>query len=1292
MIETTTDTDHTFYSYPEIRNIFRSVPPYYFGVAESRPEGLVDILFLGDSTTALVHNPGDVYEGSRFSMGELLKELNIPGIGNVETRLCWGKGLDTIVRTAKEAIESMNHENFIKGHHSRKILVIIGWSGNDVHGDYGYQGCSWIQSRYLKSDADRKVAAEWPAEQKQRVERSIAELIEMKSMEGVADIVVFGNGGHNEYGLPPSYNITLGKHFQRLSDHGVNCISFELVSMRGYRYDRIHLDDSVMNRCLVTRYLRGLVTFHLAAMEIMMNKDILLGTAHKLLGSDPEKMLYYFRTTPNLLQFRRALPSTPEVSEFIARNRIATFATAAQDCDAKDKEIFAWIEAAWDEADNEATREGAPKGEGFSTEELTTAMPLDLEAEDSDLEEERLRLNLADEFDAAEKEGFSLVPSEEVTMIQAGDSTFDHVDLTNWETVPEAGTTNENDFDLVSLASRHESIILDDETNVEEVESFTHGSVTLTARKDDVEMKDPKEAAADDLAEVKVEKEEDTHAGRPAEPLQATTKKKSKPIPERPLKVTKIDQAEEKLAVAAEQAEDRVWLDPTDLSYRIPYKNVKNSGRLLQASKKLSYFLRGHPLEYGYPCPEFNFLDLSVKWDDLMTHMRSKIWELEDWEVLQVVRSSDTRRFQIQVARPTGPEATWKGLPWMPMACRTFQGHSQALMEKASIAPMVKELYTLDPEFTPGHLDLEQPQWPRFNFNPKQSQMFEKLPWIIYHSCDLANVDNIIQQGLIPGGWPKSSGRYHNYFITMAPWNANSRKLAGTRAGKPMYVAFDLELIMQHGCRVFKTDEAILSPDWGSNECIIAVYDSHQRDFYHFNRAYSVYRKQYQDKIASGDPDVASYENSQLTTLNQLADRNFEDFCQKVGRGNLQKSRDTAEHHTWECRMFPSSGTKPPGRDGRKAKANKGKRDYAISRSECVVAPRLKIRDRQRKKCGQSSLDGHHKCHRCKAILEEPTDLRLATEIARLESFALESYGSFALDQVTSTQPRSQRQRTSPSSGASSGEPRRGGRSNFRVMNNSALSYVKKARKGNYEGLQDRLENDPFFFFNCSNNQLTPPCLKFIEHLASSISPDFSRTSEARTQGKGTDVKTRLIFIPLPNRQYDHAIDFTYESQVAHHGRFFTLSQFAVYAGAIMNARGEPSPIIHGWNGMTMAEGYTGIGKGKGSSKSSYGKQSQSEGCGGWTQPYGYQHHQQHQGQHYWSDRHQQWQPSYPGGGHAGKGSSSSSSSSSKGKSSKGKQERPWEEAVQYQGAMYTKMTYRDGRVEWLAWRSSSSV
>ena len=46
---------------------------------------------------------------------------------------------------------------------------------------------------------------------------------------------------------------------------------------------------------------------------------------------------------------------------------------------------------------------------------------------------------------------------------------------------------------------------------------------------------------------------------------------------------------------------------------------------------------------------------------------------------------------------------------------------------------------------------------------------------------------------------------------------------------------------------------------------------------------------------------------------------------------------------------------------------------------------------------------------KCRVHLENPSDIRLATEIARLESFAKESYGTFALDQVTTIQPRGQR-------------------------------------------------------------------------------------------------------------------------------------------------------------------------------------------------------------------------------------------------------------------------------------------
>ncbi len=659
--------------------------------------------------------------------------------------------------------------------------------------------------------------------------------------------------------------------------------------------------------------------------------------------------------------------------------------------------------------------------------------------------------------------------------------------------------------------------------------------------------------------------------------------------------------------------------------------------------------------------------------------------------------------------------------------------------------------------------------------------MYEQFPRIIYHSCDLANVDCILRQRLIPGGWPKSSGRFHNYFITMAPWTANARKLAGTRAGKPMYIAFDLELMMQMGRRVFRTDEAILSPDWISNECIVAVYDSQMRDFHHFNRAYPTFRKFYQEKVGSPDPNQPMFLESQMTTLSKMGDEHFEDFCRNVGRGSLKSfpgkgSKMEGAYRDSETKQgqekvpvagyhrgpFMGVSNVPQMRNKASRKGwSKGKRQSTIHRPECIFASRLTIPDAVCPRCDVKTMDGHHKCRRCKSPMEHPSDMRLATEVARLESFATESFGTFALDQVTSTQPKSQRIRNAPSS---SKEPRRGGRSNYGVIRDSALNYVKKSKKGNYQNLRDRLENDVFFFFNCANNQLTPPCLAFIERLASSISPEFVRSADARTTGKGTEIKTRLIFIPLANRQFDHAIDVTYESQIAHHGRFFSLSQFAVYAGTILNARGEPSPVVHGWSSMSMIvdltpelnlvdltnfakdqweiayEGpgsricnkieavatieknlpkafsqvmadtlkqsqhrefdpkrskwlakkgseqtpwsnYKEVSKGKGPS---YGKQPKSSGKCHWNQPYGQSYgrwqHQQHQGDYYWNQQHHQWQRSIPGG-YAGKGTSSSSSSTSK-----GKHYRPREEAVEWEGAMYTKITHRDGRVEWLAW------
>ena len=110
-------------------------------------------------------------------------------------------------------------------------------------------------------------------------------------------------------------------------------------------------------------------------------------------------------------------------------------------------------------------------------------------------------------------------------------------------------------------------------------------------------------------------------------------------------------------------------------------------------------FLRGHALADGRPSPEMDFTNLSMDWVELRHHLSNKIRNVVDWEILQVIRSSDTRRFQLQVCQPDNEKATWKGLPWQPIRVRAYQGHNAFVLKKGKFAPMIRDLYTLDPDF-----------------------------------------------------------------------------------------------------------------------------------------------------------------------------------------------------------------------------------------------------------------------------------------------------------------------------------------------------------------------------------------------------------------------------------------------------------------------------------------------------------------------------------------------------------------------------------------------------------------
>lgn len=121
----------------------------------------------------------------------------------------------------------------------------------------------------------------------------------------------------------------------------------------------------------------------------------------------------------------------------------------------------------------------------------------------------------------------------------------------------------------------------------------------------------------------------------------------------------------------------------------------------------------------------------------------------------------------------------WSSVPWLDLR---LEGSRQPKQLRTGF--LVKQVYTLDPEFTAEKLDGEK-VFPCLNTRPDLNKaLLDALPKIIYHSCDRRTMMQIIEYGMVPGGWPKSTGRAHNFFNTMHPWDANLKKVAGTRAGK----------------------------------------------------------------------------------------------------------------------------------------------------------------------------------------------------------------------------------------------------------------------------------------------------------------------------------------------------------------------------------------------------------------------------------------------------------------------------------------------------------------------------
>jgi len=1164
-------------------------------------------------------------------------------------------------------------------------LVVVGWAGNDVHGDFGYQGCTWIhQTNLTKSEGDRKVAAEYVDKQYKKVQRSLEGLVEISKDPRVLSVQVIGNGDHSGYSLPPSYNREMGKHVNWLAERGIQCVNSTMLAQGG-KYDNYHLHDHQFNRKLVYRFLRGAITFHLKYVEVMSKQEDLKYYVRKFISSEQDRVaaVHLF---PTMVQFRLALLGTQEVMEAVSTEKKT--ATPAQVFDEADEEILMWVHAGILEANEEATREGRPQPTAFTDEEVSSIVPVDPTVEDYETEEVRARHYLQEDLNQAVADGFSTTTIESIEVNPENTDVEDDVEvvpefdewdviaddkvivnpydekvkedaiseerakevedlnkiveITSTEAKPSGTTASEIVYAAAKEASAKAdegedkmkssristwSVVGDDDDSKpsdmtsSRISTWTEvGGSEATPmdvdagekRDDDAAREGVPTAAATasseqpadkteivDLTKTEKKVEVDKPVGKPAEKKMPKSEKqkapesKAMPRQKAPRLSVEADAALRKLEEATERQEGAVWLDPDDMANRIP-KEYCGQGRMRFLSTKMSYVLRGHALSYGARSPDIDPMDMSMDFEAVMRTLAHYVSYPKVREVLSIVRNSDTRRFQVKVAQPDLPDATWKGLPWKVIAIRAVQGHNRAVVENAKISSPVKQVFTLDPTFVKE--DLDTGKLPRTNLRPDLvPELLAALPRVIYYSCDRLAMEKIVEHGLIPGGWPQRTGRAHNFFIASHPWDdsVGGKKLAGTRAGKQYYIAFDTELIVQSGCRLFKTDEAIISPDWISNENIICTYDAVNREFAWVNRPYEItrvgYNKQMKDHKDKDTPKrealtKSAYANAQASLKSYLMSG------RSIHPGDMQMSNTPEElppllrrregpsgpfedKVTLKMASFgalPNAETirKGKGRGKGRGKGSRpgGQAQRSTNAEDYIYSTKIEMQQVKCHFCGEKNIEGTHKCQLCFKWLIAWLDGRIATEVCRMEITAKKTNKVFSLDKIDfEKQPRAQRV-----SDRTRADQRRAGRSNFGNLKDAAQTHAGRYSKLGYKSIQDRMEKDPFYLFNNAVGQITPDCCQFLEDLAKCIAPDFGRTREKREKQLGTGVSTRLIFMPDFNRDIRLPLDVTKEAMVAHHARVFTLPQFAVLAADLLKARGEPTPTLFGWSGSMM--------------------------------------------------------------------------------------------------------------------------
>ena len=787
-------------SYANLVEQFQGTPDGYLHLVECPPGGeAYDVLMVADSSFALVkgHDTGNP---TRFIATELCHPT--ARIREYHGRLFWGKGLPQIIQGITAGLDEIEDQCRTNGRPLLPVIVMVGWAGNDVWGQRGYKGATWIHKAvFNKTEADREVTAQWCDKQRAKVDASVEQLGNLKRADlRIADIVMVSNADAEDYNLPSAYNAAMKEQLDVLRDRfEIQAVDPTTMTLTTERYDALHMADTPTNRKHAITLITGAAEAHVGYLELIALDDQL----RKLPRLERAECIAY----PSLAAIKNAIARELKGAVPIQLNVNPSKGDAYNDAVA-DEEILQWLLQAEEDCSVSADREVSPH-EPFQGEEVILES-FDAGIVDSDDEDITCQAISAEARQEAQAKGLSTVEDDEWTKLTFDDAKPEEPDISEWEDTegkigvvhdeapadPKKGVT-EIDLDDVITES---SMEVDQETDDVEFMDAEEGTAEKDEKMGDVARGDPMpESMYSVVTEAESKMSVVTDPGDPrsvANPKAVPEKKEEekkdprlatnpKVMPEKKVQVKKkpAKEPKEKKSEANREvepgvprpdvplkqldpktfmnAQDRAWLEPENMAgvrlVRTDY------GRYLAISKVMTSYLRGWRKYHGKASPEFHPEDLSMDFWTLVQYLQKDIPRVTEREVLEVVKGSDSRRFRVMAEN-----RIWGPLQWEPVRIRAIQGHCEAVIKQCSMKSLVKDLYSLDPDIDLENFENKR-HIARVNVEPQYSKCFNEFPRVLYHTCDYGSLKSIATYGLVPGGFPQKTGRSHCYFNPTPP-------------------------------------------------------------------------------------------------------------------------------------------------------------------------------------------------------------------------------------------------------------------------------------------------------------------------------------------------------------------------------------------------------------------------------------------------------------------------------------------------------------------------------------------